>query len=64
MNKEDILQGMAEIYHYSCHDCGQANLSRDEVHQVLPASKGFIVLNSGIKYICLKCWHKSNEEDK
>lgn len=46
MTKDDIAQGMAEIYHYSCSKCGQGNLSRDEVH----AAK------SG--YICLKCLYK------
>lgn len=32
MNKDDILQGLAEVYCYSCHKCGQGSLSRDEVH--------------------------------
>lgn len=52
MNKNDILQGMSEIYMYTCHDCGQSNLSRDEV----TATK------SG--YICLKCHEKSTRVDR
>jgi len=46
MNEKEILDGMAEIYHYTCHKCGQGNLSRDEIH----ATK------SG--YICLRCLEK------
>jgi len=32
MNKNDIQQGLSEIYYYNCSICGQGNLSRDEVH--------------------------------
>lgn len=57
MNKDDILQGLSEIFFYNCHKCGQGNLSRDEVHH----------LKSG-EFMCLKCWYKdapkSNEVDE
>jgi len=46
MTKDEIGQGLAEIFHYNCSRCGQGNLSRDEVH----ATK------SG--YICLRCLEK------
>ena len=62
-SKEEIAQGLAETFHYNCHKCGQGNLSRDEVTEILPATKGFIILNSAIKYICLKCHEKSNVVD-
>ena len=45
MTKDEIGQGLAEIYHYNCHKCGQGNLSRDEVSA------------RDHKYICLKCLH-------
>ncbi len=53
MTKDDIAQGMSEIYMYNCSRCGQGNLSRDEV----------FATKSGT-YLCLKCWHKSNAVDK
>lgn len=62
MNKDDIEQGMAEIFYFNCEKCGQTNLSRDEVHQIKRNVEyhrvGKIVqLNKG-KYICLKCSYK------
>ncbi len=49
--KNDILDGLAEIYFYHCHKCGKHNLSRDEIHQV-----------EGAKFICLEC--ESKEDGK
>ena len=53
MKQEDILQGLAEIYFYHCHECGASNLSRDEIHQV-----------EGAKFICLKCERKEDGEEE
>lgn len=50
MNKKDINEALGEIYHYTCSKCGQANLSRDEIHA------------RDHEYICLKCL--SNVVDK
>ena len=50
--KQDILQGLAEIYFYHCHKCGESNLSRDEIHQV-----------EGAKFICLECERKKDGKE-
>ena len=69
MNKNDIQQGLAEVYMYNCHKCGQGNLSRDEV-----LARDSRPRYPKARYICLKCLYKdcltetlgsvSNEIDK
>ncbi len=50
--RNDILDGLAEIYFYHCHKCGRVNLSRDEIHQV-----------GGVKFICLECERKKDGKE-
>ena len=49
LSPEEIRQGLAETFCYTCHECKTSGLSTDDVHEVKTGS-------GEIHFICDMCW--------